>query len=188
MFRTTLIAAAFVTFGMPALAADCADWIKHDFFETASVDEVAACLAAGADINARDSVGSTPLHGAAKYSKTPVVIEVLLAAGADVNARNVFGGAPLHDAAYQNANLAIIEAFLAAGADVNARDVIGGATPLHMAALKTENPAVVEALIAAGADIAAVYLNRDLPFDMAQRNEHIKGTNVYWVLNEGRFK
>jgi hypothetical protein len=53
MFRTTLIAAAFVTFGMPALAADCANWNKLTFFQTASFDKVTACIAAGADINVK---------------------------------------------------------------------------------------------------------------------------------------
>jgi ankyrin repeat protein len=153
MFRTTLIAAAFVTFGMPALAADCADWNKREFFKTAFVDEVAACLEAGADSNARDEFGQTPLHLAAKSNESPAIIEALIAAGADINARDKYGQ-----------------------------------TSLHWAAKYSENPAVIEAFIAAGADISAKDSYGKLPFDLAEQNEYIKGTNVYWILNEGRFK
>jgi ankyrin repeat protein len=75
---------------------------------------------------------------------------------------------------------------IADGADLNARDE-NDWTPLHCAA-SNKNPAVVEALIAAGADIKARDSVGRLPFDLAKENQDIKGTNVYWVLNEGRFK
>jgi ankyrin repeat protein len=76
---------------------------------------------------------------------------------------------------------------IADGADLNARDE-DGQTPLHFAARDSENSAVIEALIAAGADIKARDSVGRLPFDLAKENQDIKGTNVYWVLNEGRFK
>jgi ankyrin repeat protein len=152
MFRTTLIAATFVTFGMPALAVDCADWNTWGFFETVSADDVVDCVAAGADINARNESGRTPLRSAALKNENPEVIAALIAAGADVNETDKYGE-----------------------------------TPLHWAAKYNENPAVIEALIAEGADISAKDSDGELPFDLAAKNTAIKNTNVYWVLNEGRF-
>ena len=97
----------------------CDGWNTEEFFETATVDVVTACLAAGADVAARDDDGFTPLHRAALSSEHPTVIEALLVAGADLEARSDIGRTPLHLAAW-NENPAVIEALLAAGADVEA--------------------------------------------------------------------
>ena len=51
-------------------------------------------LAKGADINARDEDGGTPLHGAAFFGQAEVA-EMLIQEGADVNARNNNGVTPL---------------------------------------------------------------------------------------------
>ena len=52
-------------------------------------------LAAGAEIEARDEYGETPLHRAAQWSGNPAVVELLLSAGADPNARDHNGDTPL---------------------------------------------------------------------------------------------
>ena len=124
--------------------------------------------AGGADPNARNGAGFTPLHYAAHTSLSrnndkPAIVGALLAAGADPNARNEGGITPLHWAARSSAgrpaarseNLAVIETLLAAGADPEARDG-HGSIPLHWAAKSNDNPAVVEALLAAGADPEAL--------------------------------
>ena len=50
---------------------------------------------AGADVNAKDERGFTPLMRAAgNYSQNPQVVEALLTAGADVNAKDKDGWAP----------------------------------------------------------------------------------------------
>ena len=65
------------------------------FFIRADVADVYRCVGAGADVNARDSFGDTPLNEAARNSKKPAVIAALLKAGAHVNAKNKRGRTPL---------------------------------------------------------------------------------------------
>ena len=108
--------------------------LDAEFWRLATVEDVRAALAGGADVHARDEVfGMTPLHWAAQVSKTPGVVEALLAGGADVNARSDGGGTPLHWAARFSEVPGVVKALLAAGADVNTRDE-HGFTPLYLAA------------------------------------------------------
>ena len=104
----------------PVLAAQttpsCEYW-TIEFFRTATVEEVTACLDAGADPMAREAYSErTPLHLAAIASTSPEVIAVLLAAGADVNARADFGETPLEAALRSEASgePAVLEALLVA--------------------------------------------------------------------------
>ena len=55
---------------------------------------VGALLAAGAEVNAVDKDGDTPLHLASRYGRE-VVVGALLAAGAEVNAVDNNGKTPL---------------------------------------------------------------------------------------------
>ena len=81
----------------------------------------------GADVNARDEFGWTPLH----YAETADMAKVLIDRGADVNARDDEGHTPLHRAArYDRHDVA--ELLIEAGADINARTK-SGHTPLTVA-------------------------------------------------------
>ena len=66
---------------------DCADWNTGRFFETATASNIWRYLGAGADIEALDETGRTPLHGAASFGTNETVI-ALLDAGADITARD----------------------------------------------------------------------------------------------------
>ena len=140
-------------------AADCTLWRNNNsykFFETANLEDVMACLDAGANPNARyKGTGLTPLHWAAKFSEQPEIIKVLLAAGADVGAQSSKSdgrNTPLHTAARFNENAEIIRALVAAGASLEARDK-WKYTPLHRASRYNGNPEVIEVLTAAGARV-----------------------------------
>ena len=92
---------------------------------------VRQCLAGGANPNARDDLGATPLYWAATGSSAEVV-RILLEAGANPKARGNDGSTPLHIAAV-GSSPKVVRILLAAGAEVEARTNIGS-TPLHMAA------------------------------------------------------
>ena len=51
-------------------------------------------MKAGAKVNLRDKFKQTPLHAAARESRTPAVVKALLDAGADPAARNKSGKTP----------------------------------------------------------------------------------------------
>ena len=78
--------------------------------------EIDHLVAGGADPNARDAGGCTPLHYAADSNPVAEVARALFEAGADPEACDGYGQKPL-DYAISSANAAFIEAALDAGAD-----------------------------------------------------------------------
>lgn len=78
-------------------------------------DIIRALLKAGADVNARDKNGGTPLLAAAPNTDTQEPVRVLLAADADVNDVDGDGYTPLHVVN----RVDVAETLLARGADVS---------------------------------------------------------------------
>ena len=112
---------------------------------------LAALLAAGGDVEARDEGGRTPLMTAASTGLAEA-IEVLLAAGASPAARDAVGRTPLHHAALGRDETTAALALLEAGAEVDAPDD-AAATPLALA-VERGLGAVQDALLEAGASPA----------------------------------
>ena len=77
-----------------AEAQSCQGWNTEKFFETATVEQVRACLSAGEDLNEQDTQGLTALHRAARDTGDPAVIEALLDAGANPRLYSVAGRLP----------------------------------------------------------------------------------------------
>ena len=149
-----------------------------------SAEAVTALLEAGANPNVWDENGETPLHRAASLGRAEVVT-VLSEAGAAMEAQAVGDATALHLAAALGGAEAVT-ALLEEGANLEARDN-NGWTPLHVAARQGSAEAVT-ALLAAGADPKARDTNGKLPVDYAADNEQLKGTDVYWKLNDARFQ
>jgi ankyrin repeat protein len=105
-------------------------------------------LSRGADPNAADDVGQTPLHWAAYIGRSDIV-RLLLKYGANLNIKTKYDGrTPLHVAAAYE--VSVVKLLIKYGADVNARDS-RGRTPLYIA-LEERNVDVVKALLRHGAD------------------------------------
>ena len=109
-------------------------------------------LNSGADVNALDSMNSTPLHFAVRFCPADVV-EILIKHGAEVNTCNKNGETPLHFAvgrslaneAEEKESLSVIKLLLDSRAKTHFHDH-RGKTPLHIAARKTGKPSILEAL------------------------------------------
>ena len=82
--------------GLPAAAQSCKGWKTAKFFESATVDEVRACLSTVEDPNEPDTKGLTALHRAARDTSDPAVIEALLDVGANPRAYSIAGRLPWH--------------------------------------------------------------------------------------------
>lgn len=105
----------------------------------------------GADVNAAQGDGATPLHWAVYRIDTPLV-EALLAHGADASATNDFGASPLTEAV-KTANPELVGILLAAGADPESPN-LDGQTALMLAARAGSLP-IAKALVEHGADVGA---------------------------------
>jgi ankyrin repeat protein len=125
--------------------------INDRFFyavKTADYIGIKKLIQHGAEINARDPGGATPLIWAADAGNAKI-IRLLAGYGAEVNARDNQGAGALMWAAYRG-NAAAVRSLIEAGADINARDAEGH-TPL-MAACFNAHAEAVRALLDAGCD------------------------------------
>ncbi|HVX01418.1 MAG TPA: ankyrin repeat domain-containing protein, partial [Candidatus Babeliaceae bacterium] len=119
--------------------------------EQGDLKALKSALDAGADVNAKNNINTTPLLLAALNGKLEVVKE-LIEHGANVNAKDSDNRTPLHWVA-QPGKLDIVKELLEHGADVNAKDSFER-TPLHTAA-KYRHLEVVKELTKHGADVNA---------------------------------
>ena len=115
--------------------------------------------AAGANLDARDRSGYTPLHHAAELS--PSLTSALIEAGASLNVKGGGDYTPLHYAAGYGSYVGelTVPLLLRAGAAVNAKDW-DGATPLQLAvdsvpgqSWRRHHHRVIPMLLRAGAEI-----------------------------------
>jgi ankyrin repeat protein/beta-lactamase regulating signal transducer with metallopeptidase domain len=126
----------------------------HEAVATGDIERVKSLISEGADVNAKDAKGNTPLHLVAKYGFTKQdIAELLIVRGADVNARNKDGWTPLHFTAWRSytGHQNIAELLIAKNVDTNASDR-DGCIPLHYAAAAGSKE-MIQLLLANGSDI-----------------------------------
>ncbi|RPJ23013.1 MAG: hypothetical protein EHM35_17705, partial [Planctomycetaceae bacterium] len=143
----------------------------HRAVANGDANEVQFLLRQGADVDAKDSSGKTPLLIAASYRRHPSLVasegpkdkemvSLLLDHGAYINATDKWGYSVLHRALDSRA-VDVAELLLARGAYVRTQNQ-SGETPLHEAAGHGW-PKLVKRLIAKGADVNAAARNGDTP-------------------------
>jgi TonB family protein len=128
--------------------------VDHDLFRAAGNGDIASArqqLKNGADVNARDDEGKTPLFPAIMFGNLELA-ELLITNGADVNARSTSGFTSMHFAAFGGDKKAIV-LLIKYGADQNIKEQRGN-TPLDIA-LSENNTELAEFLRSRGSTSGA---------------------------------
>lgn len=125
-------------------------------------------IANGADVNARDESGETPLHEAASNGYRRLA-ELLLNNGADIHVMDQSNRPPLHCAAFSGRKR-MARLLLERGAHIGAKDK-HNRTPLHHAALFGQTR-LVRFLLKRGANTSAKDKHGNTPLYEAARGMH----------------
>ncbi|MFC1834464.1 ankyrin repeat domain-containing protein [Thermodesulfobacteriota bacterium] len=144
---------ALMVLAMPSVPAEYRNEALLGACRLGDPKKVELLLSKGADINAKDEEGDTPLMAALNANKLSVV-ELLISKGADLEAKNKNDANALHLASLEG-DESLVELLLSKGADIDAKDK-DGHTPL-IAALNVRhlNKSLVESLLSKGADVKA---------------------------------
>ena len=113
---------------------------------------------AGADLEATNTCGHTPLHFAVTDSVS--IVPMLIEEGVNVNAVSDHGDTPLHYASKFSRQKNAVAALVRAGAAINARNTLGR-TPLYIA-ITYGNRRVFPLLLRAGAEIPPAYAKKNI--------------------------
>ncbi len=146
--KETVALAAFLLAGASSLAS--ADALI-DAVRAGNGQEAVRLIENGADVNAADPLGTTPLMWAARYGDAAVV-DRLIRAGAKTAAANAFGVTPMSEAALIGSE-PVIRKLLSAGVNPDSPNP-EGETAL-MLVVRTGRLDAAELLIDAGADVNA---------------------------------
>lgn len=150
--RTALVVLAL---GVGLAASDGTTDLHRAISTNQPAEKIEALVKAGADVNAANRYGVTPLSLAAANGNDRV-LTLLVTAGANPTAADakLSEGRTLLMLASRTGNAAAIRLLIAKGASVNAAETRTGSTALMWAALENHADAV-RALVAAGADVNA---------------------------------
>jgi ankyrin repeat protein len=125
----------------------------RELCESGTVQQVEEAIKNGANINAKDMAGITPLVAASLYNPDIEVIVTLLENGAFINAEDNAGVTVLMYTVLHTDNLKIVDIFLKNGAKLDARMETGG-TPLVFASRRPKRTKeILQILLDHGADV-----------------------------------
>ena len=106
------------------------DWDNPDVSKNVDASKIKYLIERGADVNAKEEYGNTPLHWASIENHIELA-KLLIERGADVNAKRNDGETPLHQASWKN-RIETAKLLLERGADLEAK-CNRGKTPLYWA-------------------------------------------------------
>jgi len=154
----------------------------HEAALAGDIAQVQLLISSGADVNAKDKTGYTPLFYAAQKGQKEVA-ELLIGAGANVNTKDQYGNTPLHYAAVSG-HYDMCEVLVSNGADVAAKNLTGG-TALAMA--KTQGHSqIVELLGKQGAQAATITDTQDSVSRRQARPERPQRRAITDAISAGR--
>ena len=137
----------------------------------ASAGDLREALKAGADVNAADNWGNTPLHALVqgRSNNNAELVNILIEAGAKVDAVDYINRTALFDAVDRE-NTDCVQTLLQAGANVNARDKFG-ATPLREA-IRKRDTVMLRLLLEHGAAVNTRDRFFETPLGRAERDNN----------------
>ena len=169
-------------------------------------------LESGANPNAQDKDGWTPLMYACRYAQTSTVIQLLFEYGAKLDAKSNYQVSVLQIAAAYSKNRKVLatvleqavnlklnlqDSFIVALKEERSEEFIGeylkynlnlnsmykGKTPLMYAAEYYESTDVIKLLLEKGADPYIISSEKKKAFSYAKENSKLIHDSVYWSLN-----
>lgn len=162
---------------------DDEEFISTCYF--ASSKQIIHAIKNGANVNAKDEFGVTPLMAVAMNNENFVLnaVQALLDKGVDVNAHENDGITALMFSVQDEYSHEVAEILIDAGADINAQDS-SGQTALFHAAQWCLNEKTIELLIDAGADVKIKDDEGKMAVDYARENEVLKDSEILERLEE----
>lgn len=157
----------------------------HEAIQSSDLATLKRLLSNGANVNAVDGEGNTPLHVAATIGRRDAA-ELLIGAGASLEAKDNYGFTPLHVAARNSYwGTGVAQFLISKGANIGATTPLRKLTILHFAA-EGGDPNLIELLVQKGADINAVDKHHHTPLLWAVAwGQHDQSKSVEALLRAG---
>lgn len=105
--------------------------INEELMKNISTEQLEEYISQGADVNAKDALGATPLMLAAQFNENHKIVEILLDNGADPDIQDAFGLTPLKIAGIYNNNPEIIKILIK-----NSEDAVDDVEWIHAHKMK----------------------------------------------------
>lgn len=137
----------------------------HEAVRYGRVDVARLLLKNGANVNAMDSIGKTPILLIIPLAAQAEMYPLLIQSHANVNQKDMYGDTVLHVATLANAPVNTLSLLLSNGALLNERNK-EGVTPLALA-ISTQHPEQVRFFAQNGADIYAEDVEGNTPLAKA---------------------